>query len=49
MDVLLNGNSCIDQLENGHNRITIPHTHSSIEIKVISMEKMCSAANYTVI
>ncbi len=39
MDVLLNGNSCIDQLENGHNRITIPHTHSSIEIKVISMEK----------
>lgn len=39
MDVLLNGNSCIDQLENGRNRITIPHTHSSIEIKVISMEK----------
>ena len=39
MDVLLNGNSCIDQLQNGHNRITIPHTHSSIEIKVISMEK----------
>lgn len=40
MDVLLNGNSCIDQLEaSGKNRITIPHTHSSIEIKVISMEK----------
>lgn len=40
MDVLLNGNSCIDQLESsGNNRITIPHTHSSIEIKVISMEK----------
>ncbi|MCS2891810.1 two-component regulator propeller domain-containing protein [Parabacteroides faecis] len=40
MDVLLNGNSCIDQLEaSSKNRITIPHTHSSIEIKVISMEK----------
>lgn len=39
MDVLLNGNSCIGQLEAGNNRITIPHTHSSIEIKVISIEK----------
>lgn len=39
MDVLLDGNSCIDKLQAGHNRITIPYTHSSLEIKVIAMEK----------
>lgn len=39
MDVLLDGNSCIDKLDTGNNRITIPHTHSSVEIKVIAMEK----------
>ena len=39
MDVLLDGNSCIDKLQPGNNNITIPHTHSSVEIKVIAMEK----------
>lgn len=39
MDVLLDGNSCTDKLQDGNNRITIPHTHSSVEIKVIAMEK----------
>ena len=39
MDVLLDGNSCIDKVQTKDNRITIPHTHSSIEIKVIAMEK----------
>lgn len=39
MDVLLDGNSCIGQLSTSNSSLTIPHTHSSIEIKVISMEK----------
>lgn len=39
MDVLLDGNSCIDKLQADNKVITIPHTHSSVEMKVITMEK----------
>lgn len=39
MDLLLDGNSSIDKLQAGSNRISIPHTHSAVEIKVIAMEK----------
>lgn len=39
MDVQLDGNSCTDRLDNNNSRIVIPHTHSSMDIKVISTEK----------
>lgn len=39
MDVQLDGNSCADKLDKNNPRIVIPHTHSSMDIKVISMEK----------
>jgi len=39
MDVLLDGNSCVDKIDRNNSKIVIPHTHNALEIKVISMEK----------
>ena len=39
MDFLLDGNSYTDEIGKENAKITIPHTHRSLEIKVISIEK----------
>lgn len=39
MDLQIDGNSWADKLNKNHPAIVIPHTHSSMDIKVISMEK----------
>ena len=39
MDFLLDGSSHTDEINKENAKITIPHTHRSLEIKVISVEK----------